>query len=108
MTDIAALKRQLTDAGLTHGPVHDKLEELHLMKTAGIIEVAVRNPNVMEYVRHWEGRAEAAEADRDRLAGELAELQDAGHRALALLRADGRGDTDIAMSLYDALKGATP
>ena len=31
------------------------------MKTSGIIEVAVRNPNVMEYMRHWEGRAEAAE-----------------------------------------------
>lgn len=41
----------------------EKLEaELHLMKTSGIIEVAVRNPNVMEYMRHWEGRAEAAEA----------------------------------------------
>ena len=44
----------------------DRIEELeaelHLMKTSGIIEVAVRNPNVMEYMRHWEGRAEAAEA----------------------------------------------
>lgn len=44
----------------------DRIEELeaelHLMKTSGIVEVAVRNPNVMEYVRHWEGRAEAAEA----------------------------------------------
>jgi hypothetical protein len=28
MTDIAALKRQLADAGLTHGPVHDALDEL--------------------------------------------------------------------------------
>jgi len=36
-------------------------EELHLMKTAGIVEVAVRNPSVAEYMRHWEGRAEAAE-----------------------------------------------
>jgi hypothetical protein len=36
--------------------------ELRTMKTAGIIEVAVRNPNVAEYMRHWEGRAEAAEA----------------------------------------------
>ena len=38
-------------------------EELHLMKTAGIIEVAVRNPSVAEYMDHWEGRAEAAEAE---------------------------------------------
>ena len=44
----------------------DRIEELEaelqLMKTSGIIEVAVRNPNVMDYIRHWEGRAEAAEA----------------------------------------------
>ena len=36
--------------------------ELHLMKTSGVAEVAVRNPSVMEYMKHWEGRAEAAEA----------------------------------------------
>lgn len=36
--------------------------ELHLMKTSGIVEVAVRNPSVMEYMQHWEGRAETAEA----------------------------------------------
>jgi hypothetical protein len=40
-----------------------KLEaELHLLKTSGIAEVAVHNPSVMEYIKHWEGRAEAAEA----------------------------------------------
>lgn len=36
--------------------------ELHLMKTAGIIEVAVRNPSVSEYMEHWEGRALKAES----------------------------------------------
>jgi hypothetical protein len=36
--------------------------ELNLMKTSGIAEVAVRNPSVMEYMKHWEGRAETAEA----------------------------------------------
>ena len=41
----------------------DELEaENHLLKTSSIIEVAVRNPSVMEYMQHWEGRAEAAEA----------------------------------------------
>jgi hypothetical protein len=44
----------------------DRIEELeaelHLMKTAGIIEVSVRNASVMEYMKHWEGRAETAEA----------------------------------------------
>ena len=43
-----------------------RIEELEdendLLKTSGIAEVAARNPNVMEYMRHWEGRAEAAEA----------------------------------------------
>ena len=43
------------------------LNELHLMKTAGIIEVAVRNPSVSEYMGHWEGRADKAEAERDEL-----------------------------------------
>jgi hypothetical protein len=37
-------------------------KELNLMKTAGIVEVSIRNPSVMEYVRHWEDRAETAEA----------------------------------------------
>jgi len=39
-------------------------EDLHLMKTAGIVEVAVRNPSVAEYMEHWEGRAIKAEAER--------------------------------------------
>ena len=47
-------------------PLVDRIEELeaenNLLKTSGIIEVAVRNPRVMEYMQHWEGRAEAAEA----------------------------------------------
>ncbi len=36
--------------------------ELDLLKTCGIIEVAVRNPNVASYTEHWEGRATKAEA----------------------------------------------
>jgi|TARA_B110000908_G_scaffold170039_1_gene228524 hypothetical protein len=36
--------------------------QLHTMKTARIIEAAVRNPSVSEYIAHWEGRAEKAEA----------------------------------------------
>lgn len=30
-------------------------------RTWGVIEVAIRNPSVSEYMRHWEGRTEAAE-----------------------------------------------
>lgn len=31
-------------------------------RTWGIIEIATRNPNVAEYMAHWEARAESAEA----------------------------------------------
>lgn len=31
----------------------------------GIIEVAIRNPSVADYMKHWEGRAEKAELQRD-------------------------------------------
>lgn len=37
-------------------------EELHLMKTAGIAEIASRNPNVADWIQHWEERALKAEA----------------------------------------------
>ena len=47
-------------------PIADRIKELeaelNLMKTSGIVEVSVRNPSVMEYIKHWEGRAETAEA----------------------------------------------
>jgi len=68
-TEIAAMVERLRDGKLTWGDrwgSADMLEalsaELHLMKTAGVIEVAVRNPSVMEYVKHWEDRATKAEA----------------------------------------------
>lgn len=37
-------------------------KEIELLTKSGIIEVAVRNPSVMDYMKHWEGRAETAEA----------------------------------------------
>ncbi len=51
--------------------------ELHIMKTAGIIEVAVRNPSVSEYMAHWEGRSEKAEARVVELRAEVVRLRDA-------------------------------
>lgn len=36
--------------------------EEHILRYGGIIEVAVRNANVAEYMGHWEGRALKAEA----------------------------------------------
>lgn len=41
--------------------------EIYMLTRAGIIEVAIRNPSVMEYIKHWEGRAEKAEAEVSRL-----------------------------------------
>jgi hypothetical protein len=35
--------------------------------TWGVIEVAIRNPAVAEYMQHWEGRAEKAEAEVEAL-----------------------------------------
>ena len=53
-------------------------EELKQWTTWGIIEIAVRNPNIASYMNHWEDRAEAAERERDRL---KAQVEDArmGH-----------------------------
>ena len=46
----------------------DRLKrELAHLTSSGIIEIAVRNPNVAEYMRHWEERAEKAEAENARL-----------------------------------------
>ena len=48
--------------------------ELKQWTTWGVIEVAIRNPSVSEYMRHWEGRATKAEADRDSFARALHEI----------------------------------
>jgi chromosome segregation ATPase len=48
--------------------------EIEVLYRRGIVEVAARNPSVMEYMQHWEARAmkseaevEALKADNDRL-----------------------------------------
>lgn len=46
-----------------------------IMETGGIIEVAIRNPSVSDYVQHWETRALAAERDRDALQARLDEAE---------------------------------
>lgn len=80
-TDIAALKRHLTDAGLTHGPLHDALDrgaaaEAKLAEWQASQHYSyIGRDGKTVLARALEDRAEAAEADRDRLAGELAEAQ---------------------------------
>lgn len=39
------------------------LDELEHFKSSGIVEIAVRNSRVAEYMSHWEGRATKAEAE---------------------------------------------
>lgn len=48
-------------------------EEIEQWKTWGIVEIAVRNPSVSEYMSHWEGRATKAETENDKLRGLLAQ-----------------------------------
>lgn len=53
--------------------------ELDHFTRSGIIEIAVRNQSVAEYMRHWEGRAEKAERTvqhRDRRIARLVEALD--------------------------------
>ena len=41
------------------------LELVDLLTKGGIIEVAIRNPSVAEYMDHWESRALKAEAHKE-------------------------------------------
>lgn len=52
-------------------------EELEHFKSSGIIEVAVRNPNVRDYMEHWEDRATKAEGELETARAEYAELEKA-------------------------------
>ena len=46
--------------------------EVEKLTSCGLIECAVRNPAVSEAMRHWENRAEKAEAEVERLRGVMA------------------------------------
>ena len=85
--------------------------ELHTMKTAGIIEVAVRNPSVSEYMGHWEGRAEKAESRFGELKSALEWYAEhvAGCRKLGRDGDISRGklDRDGGTKAREALKGET-
>jgi 8-oxo-dGTP diphosphatase len=53
-------ERELAERGAQKSAFEQELQQ---WKTWGVIEIAVRNPNVAEYMSHWEGRAEKAEAE---------------------------------------------
>lgn len=90
--------------------------ERDFLLTCGIIELAVRNPNVNSYVQEWEARAEKAEAENARLRedGQIAMM--AGHdmakedykdtiaeleAEVARLRKVIFGSMSLAESIYD-------
>lgn len=45
----------------------------HLLESGSITEIAARNPSVMDWVAHWEGRALKAEAALQAMEVETAE-----------------------------------
>lgn len=59
-----------------------------MLTTGGIIEVAVRNPSVADYMRHWEGRAEKAESALTAAQERIAELEGA-LKPFALISSEG-------------------
>ena len=62
------LERELTALTTERNQLRAEVERL---KTGGIVELAAINSSVLEYCKHWEARAERAEAD---LATERARL----------------------------------
>src|SRR5574343_2005079 len=58
----AEIGRLRLDALTWYKRVHDLEDEIANWKSWGVIEGAIRNPNVSSYMKHWEERAEKAEA----------------------------------------------
>ena len=58
----AEIGRLRLDAFTWYKRVHDLEDEIANWKSWGVIEVAIRNPNVSSSMKHWEERAEKAEA----------------------------------------------
>jgi hypothetical protein len=78
--DVAATARALSAALEAERAKTKDIDALQadreILHKAGIVEIAVRNPNVMEYIKHWESLAEAAEAERDALALQVQQARD--------------------------------
>jgi hypothetical protein len=70
--------------------------ENDMLTKAGIIEVAVRNPSVSEYMEHWEARALKAE---DRAAG-----LESRHQQLTLALAVSTVEMDVLRTLVRRLR----
>ena len=82
-------------------------------KAWSIAEIAARNPSVLEYMRHWEGRAERAEAERDQATAnanqaikELRDIRTERDTLRAIVRAADamRAGTDCPLCDYGKLR----
>lgn len=74
----------------------DRLKaEIDMLTRGGVIEVAVRNPSVAEYMAHWEGRAEKAEAKNLALATFAREAVEAAQAIERLLTDNTRGVSPV-------------
>jgi hypothetical protein len=73
-------------------------QEIEQWKTWGIIEIAVRNPNVASYMEHWENRAVKAEAR----IGRFIKLLDAASHSLRSYQY-GNSAVDLAKGIADSI-----
>ena len=76
--------------------------EIDRLSKGSICEVAATNPSVMEYMRHWEGRAEKAETERDALVAAAYEVA-----TTWLIEAGIAGDHD-SDPLASCIRALTP
>ena len=88
MTTPAQSAREMLAAQAEPKTDAEKLAELERdLRSWGIIELAVRNPNVASHIEHWEGRALKAEAELSRLQGVIATMGEALDEANKTLEA---------------------
>ena len=67
----------------------------------GIVEVAIRNPSVSDYMNHWEGRALKAEADLATLKAEVEELRQRDRVISRQIERHASGDDPLAHALRE-------
>ena len=71
------------------------------MRTLGVIEIAVRNPDVASYMAHWEGRTEKAEREVAMMRAALARKE----AEAEVIREEAMGFIAVAVAQYAATAG---
>ena len=73
------------------------------LKTCGIVELAAINSSVLEYCKHWEARAERAEADAAAYLKRAESFRKIGDEAETELAKERTRTKQIATALTDAI-----